>query len=116
MMVDKSNGSKYAKINPVVFLGGVILCVLFYAPMLVFREEMQPIGAKVLRTLTHSFDWLWLLLAFGCFVFLVWLAFGRYGNVKLGGPDDEPEFSRFSWLSMLFTGGVGAGLVYWSMA
>ncbi|KUO53437.1 MAG: choline/carnitine/betaine transporter [Desulfitibacter sp. BRH_c19] len=114
--VDKSKLSQYAKINPIVFYGGVIFCVIFYGPMLVLREQLQPLGAQVLRAVTYSFDWLWLLLAFGCFIFLVWLAFGRYGNVKLGGPDDSPEFSRFSWLSMLFTGGVGAGLVYWSMA
>ncbi len=114
--VDKSKLSQFAKINPVVFYGSVILCMLIYGPMLILREQLQPIGAQILRAVTYSFDWLWLLLAFGCFVFLVWLAFGRYGNVKLGGPEDEPEFSRFSWISMLFTGGVGAGLVYWSMA
>lgn len=104
------------QVNTQVFIGSVLLCTIFYAPMLMFREQLRPLTATVLTALTYSLDWLWLLLAFACFIFLVWLAFGRYGNVKLGAPDDEPEFSRFSWLSMLFTGGVGAGLVYWSMA
>lgn len=108
--------NKYAKINPAVLWGGVAICVLFYAPMIIYREELRDLAAKTLTTLTYSFDWLWLIFAFSCLIFVFWLAFGKYGNVKLGGPDDEPEFSRFAWLSMLFTGGVGAGLVYWSMA
>jgi len=105
-----------ARINPVVFWGSVIVCVLLYAPLLIYRESLQGFVSMTLKALTHSMDWLWLLFAFGCVLFALWLAFGKYGNVKLGGPNDEPEFSDFSWVSMMFTGGVGAGLVYWSMA
>ena len=103
-------------INPVVFWGSAILCFVIYAPMLFFGAELQPYVANILKAITYRMDWLWLLFALGCVVFSLWLAFGRYGNVKLGGLDDKPEFSDFSWLSMMFTGGVGAGLVYWSMA
>jgi len=103
-------------INSTVFFGAVILCGIFYIPMLIFREELRPLGAQILTLITHSLDWAFLLLAFACLIFLLWLAFGRYGNVKLGGPDDKPEFSTFTWLSMLFAGGVGAGLVHWAVA
>nr|WP_242876165.1 BCCT family transporter [Desulfosporosinus hippei] len=112
---EKSKGL-YARINPVVFWGSAILCVLLYAPMLIFGTELQPYVAVILKAITYNMDWLWLLFALGCVVFSLWLAFGRYGNVKLGGKDDKPEFSDFSWISMMFTGGVGAGLVYWTMA
>ncbi|ACL22903.1 BCCT family transporter [Desulfitobacterium hafniense] len=105
-----------ARINPVVFWGSAILCVALYAPMMIFGTELQPFVAAALKAITYRMDWLWLLFALGCVIFSLWLAFGRYGNVKLGGPDDKPQFSNFSWISMMFTGGVGAGLVYWTMA
>ncbi|WP_035249879.1 BCCT family transporter [Desulfitobacterium hafniense] len=105
-----------ARINPVVFWGSALLCLVLYAPMMIFGEELQPFVAAALKAITYRLDWLWLLFTLGCVIFSLWLAFGRYGNVKLGGPDDKPQYSNFSWISMMFTGGVGAGLVYWSMA
>lgn len=114
--MDKSNKSLYARINPTVFWGSAIVCFLLYAPMLIYGESLQKYVSTVLKAITYSMDWLWLSFALGCVIFSLWLAFGRYGNVKLGGPNDNKEFSDFSWLSMMFTGGVGAGLVYWSMA
>jgi len=46
----------------------------------------------------------------------VWLALSRYGRIKLGKDDDEPEFSTISWLTMLFAAGMGVGLLYWGTA
>jgi glycine betaine transporter len=46
----------------------------------------------------------------------VWLALSRYGRIKLGRDDDEPEFSTVSWLTMLFAAGMGVGLLYWGTA
>ncbi|KAK0315083.1 hypothetical protein LTR94_038776, partial [Friedmanniomyces endolithicus] len=44
------------------------------------------------------------------------MAFSRYGNLKLGDEDDEPEFSIGSWFSMLFAAGMGIGLVFFGVA
>jgi glycine betaine transporter len=46
----------------------------------------------------------------------IWLAFSRYGSIKLGQDDDEPEFSTLSWLTMLFAAGMGVGLLFWGTA
>ncbi len=46
----------------------------------------------------------------------IWLALSRYGGIKLGKDDDEPEFSTVSWLAMLFAAGMGVGLLYWGTA
>ena len=46
----------------------------------------------------------------------VYLAFSRYGRIKLGRDDDQPEFSTVSWLTMLFAAGMGVGLLYWGAA
>ncbi len=45
-----------------------------------------------------------------------YLAFSRYGRIKLGKDEDEPEFSTVSWLTMLFAAGTGVGLLYWGSA
>jgi glycine betaine transporter len=46
----------------------------------------------------------------------VWLAFSRYGGIRLGKDDDRPEFSTISWLTMLFAAGMGVGLLFWGSA
>ncbi|TNF87010.1 MAG: BCCT family transporter, partial [Gammaproteobacteria bacterium] len=46
----------------------------------------------------------------------IWLALSRYGEIKLGRDDDEPEFSTISWLTMLFAAGMGVGLLFWGTA
>jgi len=46
----------------------------------------------------------------------IWLALSRYGRIKLGKDNDEPEFSTVSWLTMLFAAGMGVGLLYWGTA
>ncbi len=65
--------------------------------------------------LTHL-GWFFLL---SCTFFLclsLYLAFSKYGKIKLGAPEDEPEFNTISWLAMLFAAGMGAGLLFWGVA
>lgn len=106
---------KYAKINPMVFWVSIGVCLLFYGPMVIYQEGAQNIVNKTFSFVTRVTDWTWEVVVLGCLVFLAWLAFSRYGNVKLGGPEDKPEFSTFTWIAMMFCGGSGAGLVYWAL-
>jgi len=71
-------------------------------------------AAKVF--VTDTFSWLFLLITFSSLIFAAWLAFGPYGNVKLGTKDEKPEYSTVHWIAMMFTCGVGAGLVVWGFA
>lgn len=67
-----------------------------------------------------AFDWAmqnmgWLLnltMGLGLFVML-YVAFGKYGKIKLGKDDEKPEFSRFSWVAMMFGAGLGVGLFFY---
>jgi len=54
--------------------------------------------------------------AFIFLVFSIYLGFGPYGRIKLGKDDDEPEYSFYTWLAMLFSAGMGIGLVLWGVA
>ena len=63
-----------------------------------------------------SRDWFIMLTASAMLICCIALAVSRYGNIKLGADDDEPEFSTISWLTMLFAAGMGVGLLYWGTA
>ncbi|MDA8228532.1 MAG: BCCT family transporter [Desulfitobacterium hafniense] len=114
MEESKKQQPGYAKINLGVFWGSAIVCLLFYLPMVIFQKQAQAIIDKLMFVITHSTDWLWEIVVFGALIFSMWLALGPYGRVKLGAPDDKPEFKTFTWIAMMFCGGSGAGLVYWA--
>lgn len=63
-----------------------------------------------------ALDWFYVGTVTGLLILCLWLGFGRYGNTKLGRPEDVPDFSTPSWLSMLFAAGMGVGLVFWGVA
>lgn len=69
-----------------------------------------------LATITRNFGWLYLWVVLGLVLLALVLAFSRYGDLKLGDEDDEPQFSIGAWFSMLFAAGMGIGLVFWGVA
>ena len=82
---------------------------------------MVPEGAKAVLTflkqeLFNSFSWIYILSVAFFFLFLVVLCLGKLGDIRLGDDDEEPEYSFFSWLCMLFSAGMGIGLMYFGVA
>jgi glycine betaine transporter len=66
--------------------------------------------------LSNTFGWAYIL-ALTTYVGLgLWIGFSKYGYLKLGKADDKPEFSRFSWVAMLFSCGIGSGFLLWGVA
>ena len=63
-----------------------------------------------------TLDWFYVLVVTLALFFVFWLLISRFGHVKLGKDDDEPDFSTFSWICMLFSAGLGSGLIYWGVA
>lgn len=63
-----------------------------------------------------SLDWFYVVVVNAALFFTFWLLISRHGDVKLGKDDDEPDFSTFSWICMLFSAGLGSGLIYWGVA
>ena len=94
------------------FLPIVLLCgyALFGGGQL--QEQILGLRQWYLST----FDYFTLYLSLACVVVCAALMIGPWRNVRLGGADARPEFSTFSWLSMLFAAGMGAGIVFWGVA
>ncbi len=61
-------------------------------------------------------SWAWLSICTAFLIVSLYMAFGPYGDVRLGADDEEPEFSTASWIAMLFAGGMGSGLLLWGPA
>jgi len=71
---------------------------------------------EALGQISHNFGWFYLWLVLGLVLVALFLAVTRYGELKLGDVDEEPEFSLHAWFSMLFAAGMGIGLVFYGVA
>ena len=90
----------------VVLLG---ICV----PLLVMQEQANDFINAAFGVMTSKFGILYLWGGIAAVGLLLWLAMSRFGQVKLGSPGDQQEFSSFSWAGMLFCAGIGSGILYW---
>ncbi len=79
-------------------------------------EAFGDVAGRIFELTTRLFGWFYLLAVLMIILFLAGLAISKYGTIRLGGEDERPEFSFFSWIGMLFSAGFGAGLVFWGVA
>ncbi len=92
------------------------LFILIIAIGVAFPDAVVDGLSALTQWFEHRFGWLVLLV---CMLFVVgcgYIAFSRYGELRLGGPDEQPQFSYLSWIAMLFAAGIGAGLVFYGAA
>ncbi|MGX1694755.1 BCCT family transporter [Microbacterium keratanolyticum] len=76
-------------------------------------DGVSTVGAASLSWTTEYFGWLFGALAVVVIVFMLIIGYGRTGGIRLGADDEEPEFSTVSWVAMLFSAGIGIGLLFY---
>ena len=103
------------KMNP-VFVISLILCVGVALWAVVFNESFSVVANAAFTFLTTDFGWLYMIAMAVFMVFVLVIAFSKYGKIKLGPDDSTPEYSTLSWFAMLFGCGMGVGLVFWGVA
>ena len=103
-------------VDRVVFAVAASFAVAFVLWGAVAPEKMGDLTDKAMSWVTGSFGWLFILTSGAFVVFSAYLALSRYGNIKLGPDDAVPEFSKFSWVSMMFATGMGIGLMFYGVA
>lgn len=103
------------KSNSVLWISALIVLVFVLAGVLL-PDGLGALAGFLFRHLTNDFGWLYLLVVFGLVIFMIFVALSPMGRLKLGKPDDKPEFSDFKWFTMLFGGAMGIGLVFYSVA
>ena len=99
-----------------VLIVSAIIVVLFTAWGLILPDNLADVINAVNGFLCNDLGWLYLLAMMIFLFFGFYIALSKYGNLKMGKPEDEPEFSNFQWFALLFGGGIGIGLVFWSIA
>ena len=97
-----------------VFIPAVVISLVVVALLIFNREAAASVSSEMVAYITADWGWLFVIFCFGAFIFALWLGLGRYGHVKLGQEDDEKEFSNISWVAMMFSAGIGIGLVNWA--
>ena len=98
-----------------VFATSVVVILLFIALTLLFQERAATIFEQTQSIITVNMGWFYIIATNIFIVVILFFAFSKYGDIRLGGPNAEPEFSDFSWIAMLFSAGMGIGLMFWSV-
>lgn len=104
------------ELNPYVFLPAAGLILLFVIIAIIWHEALEGAVGQFQTVISQSIGWFLIAAMNGVLVFCVILLFSRFGKIRLGGPNAEPEFTTVAWLAMLFSAGMGIGLVFWSVA
>ncbi|TVR88707.1 MAG: BCCT family transporter [Trueperaceae bacterium] len=106
----------FPQVSRPVFIisASVILALIAFAA--VFTGPAEAVFAATQAWITDVFGWFYVLVVTLFLVFVVYLAFSRYGPVRLGDAFESPRFTLAGWFAMLFSAGMGIGLLFWSVA
>ena len=102
-------------IDKLTFFGSLFMLLAVTIPLIVYPEQGAAWVAFARTFVVDNFGFLYLALGAGAGGFMLFIAFSKIGQISLGHPDEEPEFSTVSWAAMLFCAGIGASIMYWSM-
>lgn len=90
------------------------LCVLVGAGVFA-KDTLGSILNSILYGMADRAGWFFELFAIVCIILTIVLAFSKFGNIKIGGPDAKPDFKTWNWITMSLCGGIGTGLLFWAM-
>ena len=112
---DSASGQRF-QINPPVFFVSAGLIVAFAIFGSVFAKQAGAFFTQLQAAIVRDLGWFYVLAVAGFLLFVLFLLFSRYGDVKLGPDEIEPEYSYSSWFAMLFSAGMGIGLLFFGVA
>ena len=104
------------QVNPPVFFISAALILAFVLFGAVFPQQAGSVFDALQARIVHDFGWFYILAVALFLIFVLFLMFSRYGDVRLGPDDSEPEYSYLSWFAMLFSAGMGIGLLFFGVA
>ncbi|NUB93513.1 BCCT family transporter [Haloterrigena sp. SYSU A121-1] len=99
-----------------VFLVGFLTALVAVVAFALMPDAAASAVKRVNSLVEEKVGWMYLLAMFFVVAFALFLVFGPWGNVKLGKPDEEPQYSFVSYFAMLYSAGIGAGIVFWGPA
>lgn len=103
-------------LNPTVSIGAKLLLFIFISFCIFQEKQAGEYFGLIANVLLQNAKWFLLFLATFILGFLIYLCMSRFGHIRLGKDNDKPEYSNIAWISMLFSCGMGIGLMFWSVA
>lgn len=104
------------KINPPVFIGSAVIALVFVLFAVLFSEQAELVFANVQGWVVQTAGWFYILSVALFLIFVILLALSDYGRIKLGPDHSEPDYTYGSWFAMLFSAGMGIGLMFFGVA
>ena len=104
------------EVNGPVFFTSVIFIILSIGFTILFEKQAQEAFSSIQNAVAENADWFFILCINLFLVFLIYLAVGKFGKIRIGGPSAKPEFKTLSWFAMLFSAGMGIGLLFFGVA
>jgi choline/glycine/proline betaine transport protein len=104
------------QIIPGVFFTSAGIAALFVALAIPFDAVVADSFGLLTGWVARNLGWFYILSVSALLIFLLGLAFSRYGNIRLGADDRRPDYSNLTWFTMLFAAGIGTILMFWGVA
>ena len=108
--------SKHFDIHGPVFYPAAAIILVLIGVSFFFSDDIVRVFTSYQRTTSNNAGWFFVLATNIYVVAALYFALGRFGKLRLGGEQAKPEFSTFSWFSMLFSAGIGIGLLFYGVA
>lgn len=115
ILIPQRNGIQMKKISKVFWISAAFLFVAVIFGI-ISPNGLERVTANIESFITTSFGWYYLILVTIIVIFCIFLIFSPVGVIRLGKQDERPEYSNLSWFAMLFSAGMGIGLVFWGAA
>ncbi|MCH1551871.1 MAG: BCCT family transporter [Balneolaceae bacterium] len=113
---DKKTSLFGLQVHGPVFFTSASLILLSIVLTILYRDSASELFSVIQTQVSTKTGWFFILSVNVFLVFVVYLAFSKFVRVRLGGDEAKPEFSTLAWFSMLFSAGMGIGLLFWSIA
>ncbi len=110
------NSNQTTKKSNSVYIISLIITAIIAVWSIFFKDSFTSLSDKIFSILTVDFGWSYLVSMTAFVGFCIFIAFSKYGKIKLGPDDSKPEYNTISWFAMLFGAGMGVGLVFWGVA
>ena len=110
------NPSWFANVNPNVFFSTVAIISIFLVVVVLAPNSFELITKNLNQWVTDSFSWFYVLSVAIFLILLIYIALSDMGKIKLGPDHSQPNYSNASWFALLFTAGMGIGLMFFGVA
>lgn len=104
------------EVNGPVFFTSAIIVIITIILTLLFKDKAEQHFTEIQDFVANKAGWFFILSVNVFLVFMIYLAFSKYGQIRIGGQTAKPEFKTLSWFAMLFSAGMGIGLLFWSIS